>query len=683
MQIVQLNIFNKNLLVWLIENEYFGNVVPRLNLLVLSCCLHIALHNLSLRDLLENEWLDTNGAGGWASSSLLGCNTRRYHGYLIAAQHSPFRRFNMVADLEECIILSAKEHFISCHDYGDGLYPAPFTAKQAVFFHLQHYPEWRIHVQDRVLIKTLLTIHRSQTTIVRYLLQEGSALQLHLRPLIAARDYHGLQNASAPIQRAIQWQDHYLEVHPFADMPALRMGLTEAKFYPDSCWYFHLHYARETERGLDDQEDLLSYGKWAVDLHEGQAVYLIFTTEDFPDDPARTFEAELHRRQSYSSNQHFFTYAADCFLMHEHDTTTLLSGYPWFTAWGRDAMIAVNGLFTYNGQLATARQILTAYAQQLSSGMLPNFIPDGAEAPVYNTVDAALWFALAIHHYWQQSRDENFLREMIPAVQEVWIHYQKGTRYQIHETAEGLLYAGEPGIQLTWMDARVGDRVITPRTGMPVEVNALWYQVKRLLADWLHQVGQHDDAQQMLHDAARTKKSFQSAFWNPSRQCLFDVLTANGADDSIRPNQIFAISLPYPLVETPRARQIFQVVREHLYTPKGLRSLSPTDPAYRGIYAGPPEQRDAAYHQGTVWLYLIGAYVDALMRYHPEGRLEATLVVNRLLTTLAEQGLWSLGEIADGDSPHLPRGCIAQAWSVGEVIRVIKQYELPVQLPFA
>ncbi|WP_143103952.1 amylo-alpha-1,6-glucosidase [Thermoflavifilum thermophilum] len=649
----------------------------------MTCSIHIALHHLSIRDLLGAEWLDTNGAGGWASSSLLNCNTRRYHGYLIAAAGPPLQRFNMVADLEESMTLSSSssKYLLSCHDYGDGLFPAPFSAGQAVFFHLRHYPEWRIHVQDVVLVKTLITVHQRQTTIIRYLLQEGTSLQLHIRPLIAARDYHALQHASAPIQQAAEWQADHLKVQPFPGLPVLRMGLTDGAFHPDACWYFHLHYAQETERGMDDREDLFSYGIWTAHLQKGEPVYLVLTTDAYPENPAESFAAEIRRREQALANS-FSNDAAHHFLIHQQHVPAILAGYPWFTEWGRDTLIAVNGLCTYNGNPKLARQIITQYAHQLAAGMLPNFFPDGAQEPCYNTVDAALWFVIAVHHYWQLTHDEDFLREMIPAVQDIWKHYRQGTRYQIHETESGLLFAGEDGWQLTWMDARTGDRVVTPRIGMPVEVNALWYNLKCLLAEWLYHTNQHQEAQHLVIDAERTLQSFRTLFWNPAGQCLHDVLTPEGPDASVRPNQLFALSLPYPLVEIPQALHILQVVREKLYTPKGLRSLAPDDPAYQGIYAGPPEQRDAAYHQGTVWLYLIGAYVDALIRYLPEGKLQATLVMNRLLTTLAEQGLLTLGEIADGDSPHLPRGCIAQAWSVGELIRVIKQYQLPVQSSF-
>jgi len=647
----------------------------------LTCSIHIALHHLSVHDLLGTEWLDTNGAGGWASSSLPCCNTRRYHGYLIAAVGPPLQRFNMVADLEERITFSSHEYFLSCHDYGNGLFPAPFSAGQAVFFHLQHYPEWCIHVRDQVLIKTLVTVHQSQTTIIRYLLKEGTGMQLHLRPLIAARDYHSLQKASAPIQPIAELEADHLRVQPFPGLPVLRMGLTGGEFHADACWYFHLHYAQETERGLDDREDLYSYGTWTAYLQKGNPVYLVLTTDTYPENPAESFEAEIRRRQKAFANG-FCDIAAHHFLIHQQQVPAILAGYPWFTEWGRDTLIAINGLCTYNGKLALARQIITQYAHQLSAGMLPNFFPDGTQEPCYNTVDAALWFVIAVHHYWQQTHDEDFLREMIPAVQDILTHYQQGTRYQIHEAENGLLFAGEAGWQLTWMDARTGDRVVTPRIGMPVEINALWYNVKCLLAEWLNHTGQHEEAQRLLVDAEHTRKNFRTLFWNPALQCLYDVLTPEGPDACVRPNQLFAISLPYPLMDIPQALRILQVVREKLYTPKGLRSLAPDDPAYQGIYAGPPEQRDAAYHQGTVWLYLIGAYVDALIRYLPEGKLQATLVVNRLLTTLAEQGLLTLGEIADGDSPHQPRGCIAQAWSVGELIRVIKQYQLPIQSSF-
>ncbi|MCL6523595.1 MAG: amylo-alpha-1,6-glucosidase [Thermoflavifilum sp.] len=648
--------------------------------------IHIALHMLTAEEWQQMEWLVTNGAGGWASSTLLCCNTRRYHGYLIVAQFPPLQRYNMVADMEEEWFTPYGQYFLSYHDYGDTLYPTPHQGL-AIFFDYNLYPEWQFHVHDLILMKSLITLQGSPTTIVRYSLLKGnSPIKLCIRPLVAARHYHHLQQAVAPIQQDILPYPNYVEMHPFPNLPPLRIGLTGGEFQPNCCWYYHFHYARETERGLDDREDLFSYGYWHITLQPEQSCYLVLTTTNYPQNPEQAFFDEIQRRKESASAKNSFptlTCAAQDFLIGQNDAPTILAGYPWFTEWGRDTLISINGLCTYRQLPHITSQILKRYASLLSAGMLPNFFPDGVSEPQYNTVDASLWFFIALYHLHKHYPNKDFLKNMLPALQEIITHYRKGTRYQIHEDDDHLLFAGEPGVQLTWMDARVNGQVITPRIGKPVEVNALWYQAKRLYGNWLQELGYNQDANQILADAAATQESFAQAFWNAEHQCLYDVLTPNGPDAAIRPNQLWAIGLPYSLIPEDQALQIMEVVRKHLYTHKGLRSLSPTDPAYQHHYLGPPTQRDLGYHQGTVWLYLVGVYVDAIMRYHPYGKQEATLIINRLLATLAEQGLLTLGEIADGDSPHSPRGCIAQAWSVGECIRVIQQYQLPVYHSFA
>ena len=372
--------------------------------------------------------------------------------------------------------------------------------------------------------------------------------------------------------------------------------------------------------------------------------------------------------------------AADAFIVRRGENLrTVIAGYPWFSDWGRDTMIALPGVCLATGRYDDAKKILRAFARSVDAGMLPNRFPDSGEAPEYNTVDATLWFFVTAHRYLEASGDEEFvLGELLPVFEEIVAWHERGTRYGIKVDDDGLLRAGSPGAQLTWMDAKIGDWVVTPRHGKPVEIQALWYNALCILADLRKRAGSLAESASLLARAKQVKERFVEVFWNAEASCLFDVVDGDRRDASVRPNQVFALALPYPLLAKDKARSVLAVIEQKLLTPYGLRSLAPDDPAYRGRYEGDPASRDAAYHQGTVWSWLLGPYADALVKTNGAvGKPKARKAIEGLTPHLLEAGLGSISEIFDGDAPHAPRGCPAQAWSVGEALRVFKDFMAP------
>jgi predicted glycogen debranching enzyme len=368
------------------------------------------------------------------------------------------------------------------------------------------------------------------------------------------------------------------------------------------------------------------------------------------------------------------TVAADQFLARRDSHGTILAGYPWFTDWGRDTMIALPGLTLLTGQADVARSILTCFSRFVDRGMLPNHFPDAAEPPQYNTVDATLWYFEALRHYVASAGDIALARELYPTLASIIDCHTKGTRYNIRTLDNGLLSAGESGVQLTWMDAKIGDWVVTPRTGQPVEIQALWYNALKIMQDLAHRFGHADDEKRYAAASSRLQETFNVIFWNEEQQCLYDVLDGDARDASIRPNQIFAISLPHSMVPTDRARSILGLVERELLTPYGLRTLSPRDPRYRGRYDGDMRSRDSAYHQGTVWPWLLGPFISAYVKVHGRDRAVREKVaswLDPLRSHLMEAGIGQISEVFDGDPPHRPGGCFAQAWSVAEVMRAL------------
>ena len=614
--------------------------------------------------------------GGWASSTVSGAHTRRYHGLLVVATCPPVGRVVLLSRLDETLVLPATRVELSCSMFPGVMHPRGDQWLTA--FAPEPVPTWTYAGDGWVLRKRLALLAGEHAVVVAYELVNAPApLCLELRPFFAGRDYHHLMQANEHIAPAANWIADALAYRPYPEQPTAHLLAPGACWEAAPDWYYNFQYPREEERGLDHSEDLFTPGRLRLRLAPGATVGVLATTEPPAGrNPLALLASEIGRRQQVEVRASWaadpllgsLARAAHSFLVRRGDGLhTLIAGYHWFTDWGRDTMIALPGLCLVTGRFAEARGIFAAFAAHVSEGMIPNRFPDAGAIPEYHAVDATLWFFVALYKYLQYTQDYEFARELWPTLADIAAWHVRGTRYRIRVDADGLLAAGEPGVQLTWMDAKVGDWVVTPRMGKPVEVNALWYNALRILQHLAEAFGQRADYDQR---AAEVRASFERVFWCEERGYLCDVVAPEGPDWAIRPNQVFALSLPFPLVEGERARRVLSVIDQHLLTPRGLRSLSPSDPAYCARYAGGPWERDGAYHQGTVWAWLIGPYITALCRCHGRsGRQRGRALLDGFAEHLHEAGLGTVSEIFDAEPPFAPRGCIAQAWSVAELLR--------------
>lgn len=632
------------------------------------------------------EWIETNGLGGWASSSLSGCNTRRYHGLLVAATKPPTERTVLVNKLDEIIVLNDEWTHLSTNKFRDALSPQGYVHLNE--FKKDLFPEFTYTVNGVVIRKTIAMLHGENTTVIIYnVLQAPSTFKFKLLPLITSRDYHSLHKANDVFNKACTFENGLFTTQPYPSSPEIFISIPNATLREDPNWFYQFDYAVDRYRGLECEEDLFNHGTFSLSLNAGDSFGVILsTTNPSGRDPFYLYEQERLRRvqllegKSTNSTIQQLTLSANQFVVQRSESLkTVIAGYHWFTDWGRDTMIALPGLCLTTGKFDDAKRILKAFAESVQNGMIPNRFKDGDEAPEYNNVDGTLWYFVAVYKYLQATQDRNFvLNEILPVLKDIINHHFEGTLYNIKVDADGLLYAGETGQQLTWMDAKVGDWVVTPRMGKPVEIQALWYNSLKIFAYLLDTNYQSQDAAAIEESAQKVKETFTSRFWNHDGGYLFDLIDEhNEPNDCIRPNQLFAISLPFQLLEGEKAQAVFNCVEEHLYTPVGLRSLSPNDQNYYGIYQGDWRRRDASYHQGTVWSWLLGPYVDVMMRVGGDHahRLSQKVIYN-FAYHLEESCIGSVSEIFDGDAPHHPRGCVAQAWGVAEVLRVIEEYNL-------
>jgi predicted glycogen debranching enzyme len=594
---------------------------------------------------VKREWIETNGVGGWASSTIVCANTRRYHGLLVAGSRSRSERRVLVSKLDETLVIGDERYELGCNRYPGAISPLGFEWMTS--FRRDLFPEFEYEAGGVRLRKTIVCPRGENTTIVLYeVLEAASPFQMRLRPFFANRDFHSL------MKRSDEWT-----------APVVTIDVPGATFEPWPDWYYNFEYEAEQERGLDFSEDLQTPGEYVVELEAGARLPVVLSVGrvlqpaspgglENPPYVEALIERERTRREQFAGNDLFL--AADQFIVDRDAGQGIIAGYHWFGEWGRDAMISLPGLCLATGRTDDAREVLRRFLSVADRGMIPNRFPEGSDVPEYNSVDAGLWLFVAVWHYVRATGDLQF----VPALVEMIEWLDRGTRFNIHVDDDGLLYAGAAGVQLTWMDAKVGDWVVTPRRGKPVEVNALWYNALQITAELTN-----DDALHARAEAVRLR--FSEVFWNEQASCCYDVVEGAMRDGSIRPNQLFALSLPFPLIEGERAESVLRVCEAKLLTPYGLRTLSPDDDRYRGTSTGPQSERDAAYHQGTVWPWLIGAYSDAVQRVRGERPEFPALIAH-----LSEAGLGSISEVFDGDAPHTPRGCIAQAWSVAELLRV-------------
>lgn len=640
----------------------------------------------------HREWLVANGIGGYASTSLSGANTRRYHGLLVPAFTPPLGRAVVFSKLEEEVRIEDSLYLLSSNKYPSVVQPQGF--RHLSYFNSQPVPcfTYIFHEGTVVLEKRIWLAHGANTVYIQYhLVKAPEPIRLGLVPLLAYKDYHTEQHRWDGFHGNLSTEaDGRLKFVAYDTANPLYFGLDSPFAWSDhSGWFYNFEHFREQERGLDFTEDLYCPGRWDGSLAENQILTLTATVEDKPPESgAAALDSLKARRKSLLASagiaqgadplRESLTFAADQFVIEKTDRVaraTVIAGYHWFGDWGRDTMISLPGLCLSTGRFGVAREILKSFAGAVHNGLLPNRFSDNCGGAEYNTADASLWFFQAISQYAELSGDWDFATgEMLPVLQDILAHHFAGTDYGIGvDAADGLLKAGEPGVQLTWMDAKVGDWVVTPRIGKPVEINALWHNALCIAARVAERAAQPEAAKDYRERAERAKTSFAEKFWNPATHSLFDVIGPDGRPDaSMRPNQIFAVSLPFPVMEGDQAQTIVDQVGANLLTPYGLRTLAPGSPDYRGHY-GPGDQsvRDSAYHQGTVWPWLLGAYVEAHLKVYRDKSAARNLIAPQLAESFAGYGIDSICEIRDGDPPFLPNGCIAQAWSVAELLRAL------------
>ena len=643
--------------------------------------------NPELADVEGLEWLVTNGIGGYAMSTVAGLHTRRYHGLLVAALNPPTDRRVLVNKM----VLSVRQNDgspleLDTNEFPDAIHPNGYAHLQ--YFWRQPLPTQLWKVEDKRITVTTWMRHGSNTTYLRYANLSEEEIQIRLMPLLNNRDYHHLSHEDHLKLRVAQ-QDNRLEITS-PDGPTYYIGHSKGQFVRDTAFHLDFVYGIESYRGLDDQEDLFRPGFIYAKLPAGESLYLTLTTEAerLADDPEAAYQDELKRLQGFneplgqSSWANDLRRAADQFIVErkQTDSYSILAGYPWFTDWGRDAMIALPGLCLVPDRPLVAKSILRTFLAYTSEGMIPNRFPDTADQELeYNTVDATLWVFVTLWRYEAVYDDPEFIQECLAGFKVILEAHYAGTRYGIHVGEQGFLHAGADDQQLTWMDAKVGDDVVTPRRGCPVEIQALWYNALKIYIELQERYGQEDESA-MLKRCKKTARLFDKHFaaeFLTDAGYLRDVVDpGNGTDDSIRPNQLFALSLPYPLLKKKAGKGIISVVTEHLLTPYGLRTLSPEDPAYQGTYGGDQHTRDHAYHQGTVWPFLLEAYAGAYlfaMGDNKKNRKHLRDLLNPLKAHFYQRDcLNGVSEIFDGEDAYDGRGCVQQAWSVAALLRVLE-----------
>lgn len=637
------------------------------------------------------EWLEPDGTGAFASGTATGIRTRRYHALLMAARTPPVGRVVLVQGVEAWVERDGATTAISSQYYAPDI-RHPDGADRLVDFTPDPWPRWTYRVADDLRIEQECFVRRDDrrapVTVLRWrpIGRRRPSGRLCVRPLISGRDLHALHHENPALRFEAVREGGRVVWQPYPSLPAIA-AVTNGDYRHEPLWYRQFLYTDERARGLDCIEDLASPGMFAWDLASGGAVLVLAALPRPSED--RTVEAttlagwlpaarrrERRRRDAFSTRLHR---AADAYLVQRGRGRTVIAGYPWFADWGRDTCIALRGLCLATGRLVEARAVLVEWAGQVSRGMLPNCFGETGEAPQFNSVDAALWFVISTGELLQAAAaarrpmarpDRDRLQGAIRSILE---GYAGGTRHGIRLDDDGLLAAGEPGVQLTWMDAKVGDHVVTPRIGKPVEVQALWLNALAIGAA-------HDP--RWREPLTRGRRALVERFWNPTGGYLYDVVDVEHrpgtADATFRPNQIFAVGgLPLQLVEGERAARIVAAVESRLWTPYGLRSLAPGEPGYHARYLGTPAERDAAYHQGPAWPWLLGAFVDAWLRVHGDSAATRAKArrrfLNPLLAQLDQAGLGHLSEITDAESPFTPRGAPFQAWSVGEALRVAQR----------
>jgi predicted glycogen debranching enzyme len=634
---------------------------------------------------LEREWLVTNGLGGFAAGTVALANTRRYHGLLVASFKPPVDRQVLVSKVDIEVAYRGLRYALTSNEFADGtLNPRGF--EYLVDFRLDgQLPVWTFGIADALVELRIYAAQGENTAYLRVRVIAATApLTFELTPLCAYRDYHAHMHGGW--QLGVDAEPRAVTVRAFDGAHPYRIAVDRGWFDAAPDWHWSFLHRIERERGLDATEDLFKPGVFRAEMSAGESLHLAASAEagERADGNAallRETQRGLRMARAIPAGSpawiHRLQLAADQFIVARADASgalagkTIIAGYPWFSDWGRDTMIALPGLTLATGRFADAAAILRTFGEHVSEGMLPNRFPDGGEAPEYNTVDATLWYFHALDCYFEATRDAQLLAELMPVMRDILDWHERGTRYGIGmDPADGLLRAGVPGVQLTWMDAKVGDWVVTPRIGKPVEINALWHFAHVAMARWHELLEDGTAAARYLNRANRIRDAFRARFWNSHDKGLFDVIDGPQlrGDAAVRPNQIFAVALDSGLLYEEQARSVVEVCARELLTPVGLRSLARADGQYVPHFRGGPLERDGAYHQGTVWSWLLGPF--ALAHHAVYGDAEHAIgLLAASASHLDAACIGQVSEVFDGDAPHTPGGCCAQAWGVAETLR--------------
>jgi predicted glycogen debranching enzyme len=656
-----------------------------------------------VENLLNREWLVTNGLGGYASGTLGGFMTRRYHGLLVAALPNPLGRTMMLNHLYASVRgADGRDATLEAQETAGGL--DAVAAEHLAEFRLElGLPVWKYRIGSNVIERRVFFAYLQNTVYIRYELVEGNApVRLSLRPAVDFRVHDaalGARGDARPYQVVLE--DERMEIQSADLFPPLRLSLKgeRSTFVHQPGRMSELLFRVEAARGYASRGELWSPGQFEVDLTPGHPATLVASTEPWVTlqamAPEQALEYENLRRTRLAELASpgladpvigELAVAADQFLIlpagrvadatraraQGEELRTVIAGYHWFTDWGRDTMISLEGLTLVTGRFAEARWILRAFAHYLRDGLIPNHFPEGAQEGVYHTADATLWYFQALSRYLAYTGDRRTMQVLLPVLETIIAHHRAGTRFGIHVAEDGLLAEGWPTEALTWMDAKCADWVVTPRRGKPVEINALWYNALCLLGQWIAEERGESAATELRAMAAQTRSAFNKRFWFAKGRHLYDIVDGEGGDDeALRPNQLFAISLTHPVLAEARWPDVLEVTTSALLTPVGLRSLDPKHPDYKRTYHGDLKTRDAAYHQGTVWSFLIGPYVDVWLKLHPNEKHSAQEALRGLINHLGEAGVGSISEVFDAEAPYTPRGCVAQAWGVAELLRAL------------
>lgn len=644
----------------------------------------------SLERGIEKEWLVTNGIGGYASSTIVNLNTRKYHGLLVAAHNPPGGRVLHLTKLDERFKTASCTYNLAANDNRSGFVEYGFIHLQQV--RAEPFPTFTYSFGDITLVKTIFMVHGQNTTVIHYQAHNGAEpAVLTLVPMVNCRGHHYITK-QGEINFTQQLREGGVTIKGREGLPPLLLSSSSGTYIQYDCWYEGMAYAAEKERGENPHEDHYIPGRFEISFAPGEnkIFTVVASTVEFDNlNGEELLAAERSRLQELvlqaGCDDHLarrLVRAADAFIAQRRSTgkKTIIAGYPWFADWGRDAMIALPGLTLVTKRFNEAREVLLTLARHRRRGLLPNAFFDGVKEPVYNAVDASLWFVHAVYKYLTYTGDLEFVREQLyPVVKDVIHWYMEGTDFDIGMDSDGLISAGSPDIQLTWMDAKVDHWVVTPRHGKAVEINALWYNAVCILNVLSSMAGEKHTYPDL---PAKIKDNFVRKFWNEENYYLNDVITPDGPDDKLRPNQLMAVSLPYSMLTREMGRRVVQRVWRELYLTYGIRSLAPCDECYKGVYLGDRLSRDGSYHQGTAWSWLMGPFITAYRRvnnYSPESRVQAQYFILPFRDQLRNHGVGYISEIFDADEPAIPRGCIAQAWGVAEVLRALVEDVLEIR----